>query len=69
MDETFALLELFSKYNVELVLQGHDHYRDDQIFNGVRYTVVGTIEDSVDNPEYITVFVNDDNIDLNWHSL
>lgn len=69
MDETFALLEVFSKYRVELVLQGHDHYRDDQMFNGVRYTVVGTIEDSVDNPEYITVFVNDDNIDLNWHSL
>jgi hypothetical protein len=69
IDETFALLELFSKYNIELVLQGHDHYRDDQIFNGVRYTVVGTIEDSVDNPEYITVFVNNENIDLDWHSL
>lgn len=69
MDETFALLEVFSKYRVELVLQGHDHYRDDQMFNGVRYTVVGTIEDSVDNPEYITVFVNNDNIELDWHSL
>lgn len=69
MDETFALLEVLSDYNVDLVLQGHDHYRDDQWFNGVRYTVVGTIKDGIDSPEYVSVLVNNDGVDLNWHLL
>lgn len=35
MEETHTLVELFSRYNVTLCLQGHDHFREDLTLGGV----------------------------------
>lgn len=66
LDETMALLDLFDRYDVMMCLQGHDHHRDDLVFRGVRYTIVGTIRDEVDNPEYLCIRISGDNVEYNW---
>lgn len=66
IDESMALIDFLGKQRVTLVLQGHDHHREDLIFDNVRYTIVGTIKDESDAPEYLKVHVADDGIQLEW---
>lgn len=69
IDESIALIDFLGKQRVTLVLQGHDHYREDLVFDNVRYTIVGTISDGSDAPEYLKVHVTDDNIQLEWKEM
>ena len=66
MEETFMLMDLFRKQNVSLVLQGHDHYRENLVYDGVKYTVVGTIRDESKAPEYLKISVTADGVSLDW---
>ena len=66
MEETQALLELFGEYNVLLCLQGHDHHREDITFDGVRYTIVGTIRYEVEKPEYLCIRVSKNGAEYDW---
>lgn len=66
MEEMYSVLDLFSKHNVTLVLQGHDHHREDLTFGGVRYTVVGTIRDEFEEPEYLKVTVSQNELEYSW---
>ena len=66
IEETFALLELFDRQKVTVVLQGHDHYRDDLFYGNVRYTVIGSIEDKARAPEYLKITVKEDGISYIW---
>lgn len=67
-EESFELLKLFGKYDVTLVLQGHDHYREDLTYGGVRYTVVGTIKDASLDPEYLKVRVTPSGVEYEWET-
>lgn len=66
MEETHTLVELFSRYNVTLCLQGHDHFREDLTLGGVRYTVVGTIRDEAKKPEYLLITLSDGGVEYEW---
>ena len=66
IEETYALIDLLGRHNVSLVLQGHDHYREDLTYNNVRYTVLGTIKDGTDAPEYLKVHINQEGVRLDW---
>lgn len=66
LDETFALTELFDMYDVAAVFQGHDHYREDLTYRGVRYTVVGAIKDEAEKPEYLKVTMSEDDMEYEW---
>lgn len=44
LEETYDLTSLFASYGVELVLTGHDHYREDTMFKGVRYLIIDALE-------------------------
>ena len=66
MEETCLLTDLLSQYNVTLCLQGHDHYREDLTFGGVRYTIVGTLRDETDKPEYLVVRLSDNGVEYQW---
>lgn len=65
-DETMSLMNLCSKQRVNLVLQGHDHYREDFVYDNVRYTIVGSIKDDFDRPEYLKVHVDEKGISFEW---
>lgn len=66
IEESIALIDFLGKQKVSLVLQGHDHYREDLTYDNVRYTVIGAISDEIEAPEYLKVYVSSDKVDLDW---
>ena len=52
MEETYDLLDLFDRYDVSLVVQGHSHYRDFTVFKDVEYLRVDALEDHYPNAFY-----------------
>lgn len=66
VEESMALIDFLSRQNVSLVLQGHDHYREDLTYGNVRYTVLGSINDDMVAPEYLKVKVTSDEIFFDW---
>ena len=69
LEETAVLTDLFSRYNVTACFQGHDHYREDLMFSGVRYTVIGTIRDDSASPEFLMVRMSNNGTDYQWVKL
>ncbi len=65
-EETAALTELFSRHRVTLCLQGHDHYREDLVLGGVRYTIIGTISDNAQRAEYLIIRLSDKGAEYHW---
>ena len=66
VEESFALIDFLGKYDVSLVLQGHDHYREDITYNNVRYAVLGAVSDFMEAPEYLKINVDKNGIYLDW---
>lgn len=66
IEESMALMDLFGRHNIALVLQGHDHYREDLTYDNVRYTILGAIHDNSAAPEYLKINVTSDGLNLNW---
>jgi 3',5'-cyclic AMP phosphodiesterase CpdA len=58
LEESYELFDMFSRYGVELVLQGHDHCRSLNYFKGVAYLIVDALEDHYYNAYYAIVDVN-----------
>ena len=58
LEETYDLCDLFSRYGVELVLQGHDHCRDQHYFKGVQFLIVDALEDHFYNAYYAVMEVH-----------
>ena len=52
LEETYELCDLFSRYGVDLVLQGHSHSRNLTTFKGVTYLRVDALEDHYYNAFY-----------------
>ena len=69
IEEVYSLLDLLGRHKVSLVLQGHDHYREDHTYGNVRYTVLGTIKDESSSPEYLKLNVSDTEISFDWQLL
>lgn len=55
LEETLAMTELFDRYDVEVVFQGHAHCRQEILYRGCRYITVGAVEDASRSPEYLEV--------------
>ena len=68
-EESMALLDFLGRQDVTLVLQGHDHYREDLEYDGTRYVVVGAIHDETEHPEYLKVNVASEGISLEFNTL
>lgn len=68
IEESFSLIDFLGKQKVSLVLQGHDHYREETTYNNVRYTVLGAISDKMEAPEYLKVNVDKNGVHLEWHT-
>ena len=66
VEETLLFTELMDVYDVDVVFQGHFHQRQDIVYRDVRYTLVGSLADREDNPEYLKVCVSSDGLDYEW---
>ena len=52
LEETYDLLDLFDRYDVSMVLQGHSHARDLTLFKDVVYLRVDALEDHYPDAYY-----------------
>lgn len=57
MEETYDLADLFDRYDVSLVLQGHSHYRDMRIFKDVVYLRLDALKADADEASYAIIKV------------
>ena len=69
LEETALLADIFSRNKVTLCLQGHDHHRENLTLDGVRYTIVGTIRDEAENPEYLAITMSNSGAEYRWEYL
>ena len=60
MEETYDLADLFDRYSVSMVLQGHSHSRDLTIFKDVVYLRVDALEDHYPGAFYTILTVGRD---------
>ncbi len=63
LEETYDLCDLFARYGVELVLQGHSHSRNLTNFKGVQYLRVDALEEHFYNAYYTILDVGQT---INW---
>ena len=61
------LYKIVDKCGIDLVLQGHDHFREELTHRNVNYTVLGAIADKSESPEYLRIEVTSEGMKLDWH--
>lgn len=62
IEELHVLIELFTKYKVDMVITGHDHKRDDCLFGITRYIQLDALHDGADNASYFKIIIDGNNI-------
>jgi len=68
-EELHVLIELFTRHNVEMVITGHDHKQDASLFGLTTYIILDPLVDDSDDPGYLELRVNNDNLDYKFMSL
>ena len=58
-DEQYAFMDLMSRSNVELVIMGHFHAREQRQFGGVQYVMTDNLNDGKVTPSYLVVNVGE----------
>ena len=58
-DEQYAFMDLMSRSNVELVIMGHFHMREQRQFGGVEYVMTDNLNETEDNPSWLVVNVGE----------
>lgn len=58
-EETYALAKLFSDYGIDLVLSGHHHVENENVFKGVQYHVLDPLKDEHVRAAYYIYSVSD----------
>lgn len=69
VEEVDILIELFTKYNVEMVITGHDHVRDAALFGMTTYIQIDALKDGLSNAGYFKLMVKGDNIEYEFEDL
>ena len=58
-DEQYAFMDLMSHSNVELVIMGHFHMREQRQFGGVQYVMTDNLNEDKVTPSYLVVTVGE----------
>ena len=59
LDEQYAFMDLMSRCNVNMVIMGHFHMREQRQFGGVQYVMTDNLNEDVETPNYLVVNVTD----------
>lgn len=58
-DEQYAFMDLMSNNNVEMVIMGHFHMREQRQFGGVQYVMTDNLNEDKETPSYLVVTVGE----------
>lgn len=69
VEETEVLLELFTKYHVDMAITGHDHKQDATVFGITKYIIMDTLKDGESNAGYLQIRVKNGTIGYEFENL
>ena len=58
-DEQYAFMDMMSNHNVDAVVMGHFHMREQRQFGGVQYLMTDNLNESKSTPSYLVVNVGE----------
>ncbi len=61
-EEVVYLLDLFARNNVDLVITGHDHIQDEEIFGNTTYLILDALKDNNKNAGYGVLNISNNDI-------
>jgi predicted phosphodiesterase len=62
VEELYVLIDLFTRHNVDMVITGHDHKRDAEVFGVTTYIQVDALEDGLSYAGYMNLNVKNGKI-------
>ena len=68
-EELIVLIDLFEKYKINMVIQGHDHKRFIEQMGHTTYITLDALKDGTKNASYMELFVSGDDIDFSFIDL
>ena len=68
VEEVQVILELFTKYHVDMVLAGHDHKKDSEMFGLTTYIIMDALKDGSEDAGYFQIHVKDGDIEYEFEN-
>jgi hypothetical protein len=68
-EELNVLINLFTEHHVDMVITGHDHKRDEEVFGITTYIQVDALEDGLSNAGYLNLNVENGKLGYDFVSL
>ncbi len=68
-EELVFLMDLFAKYNVDMVITGHDHKRNVEVFGFTTYIILDALKDGLSNASYMNMRVKNGEIGYEFVSI
>ena len=62
VEELTVLIDLFTRYQVDMLIAGHDHVPSEELFGITDYVIVGAISDNDEDPNYMKLRVENGNL-------
>lgn len=69
MEEVNVLLDLCARYEVDYVIGGHDHDRNESMLGPTNYIIMDQCHDDEDGSSYLEINYGSESINYNFHSL
>jgi predicted phosphodiesterase len=68
-EELYSLMDLFTEYSVDMVITGHDHKRDVEVFGLTTYIQVDALEDGLDYAGYMNLSMKNGKIGYDFMTI
>ena len=68
-EEVIVLLDLFAKQRVDIVIQGHDHQRHEELFGSTTYITLDALKDGTGNASFLQLNVGKEKINYKFIDL
>ena len=62
IEELTVLIDLFTRYHVDMLIAGHDHEPSEELFGITDYVIAGAISDEDEDPDYMLLKVENGNL-------
>ncbi len=62
VEELTVLIDLFTRYHVDMLIAGHDHEPSEELFGITDYVITGAISDDDEDPNYMLLKVENGNL-------
>ena len=69
VEELHVLLELFTVNRVDMVINGHDHKKNAQVFGSTTYIILDALMDGLSYAGYLQLYLSNDGIDYRFVNL